>query len=255
MTKWRERIINDIQTIVKQISLFVPDYENDSQIFLSDFCNIFMQITNLREFKTLCNDFDKRYRFTSEYYDYAFLWTTCDFCRLIYYQCSLEKIPLIFIRNGLREIHNLLRVSTSLNTESSEQWDVLQDSFRKEIPIILQQHFGDENQTFSRLINLIDEKGIGALNPLHIYDAIRPSIFGPPWKTPLLSQVNLFCDLSALVWKFHFLPAAFSLSRVFMCLEIKKKKFEEFQRFIFQPESHVIKASRVFLGMKDFENI
>lgn len=249
-------MIKDILTIVRQISLYIPKYDSDTQKVIRDFCNVFKPINILSELKKTTKRFDNQYRFSEEYYRLSFLWFACDFCRLIYRHLLLKDEPLGLIHKTLRKVHALILKSVSLSAESSKPWDDLQEFCRKELPSVLQRHYKDEQQVFYSLFSLIEYKGLGSLNPNHIHDVVKLSILGPPWKIPISKQVNIFFDLTRVEWSLLFYPSAFALSRIFVRLRITKKhEFNKFHKMLTHPKSYVYQASHTFIGLEAYQNV
>lgn len=253
----RETQIASITTLIQQLYLLIPPYNNTFQHMLRDFCNVFKPISAQKpiiyqsEFKERLKEFDKKNRFTKIYYKLAFLWFACDFVALVHKYLILRKKSLGFIHKILREVFKL--VEKQIPLESVPEWEKLQYECKKNIVPLLHTHYKNETKIFNRLNSLIDECGLGSLNPKRIQKAVWSSLRGPPWRPTQEVQIQTFFDLTQIVWDLHFYPEAFLLSRVFIYLRVKKsKEFKKYQRVFSSSDIQVSRTALVSEGSKEF---
>lgn len=237
----RETQIKNINTLIERCALLISHYNRTHQRVLKNFHKVFESISTQKPlfhqkiFKKRLKRFDKKYRFTKIYYRLGFLWYACDFCNLIYMRLLFGSESLGFIHSILRETYHLIERKVALTNES--EWDKLQKKCLQSRPPVLHEQYGDEIQIFDRLHSLQDRFGLGALNPRHIHDTLRPSIPGPPWSPTLQEQVELFFELSQTEWFLHFFPAAFLLSWVFFNIKVLNKKGFKKLQSVFESEN------------------
>ena len=246
MSKRREILVNDILTIVQEISLQIPQYDQSLQWILTEYCDTFESIKFPNDFAEACKTFDKKFRFTQVYYQMAFLWYACDFFRIIYVFLIIGKEMIGFIHKSQRKVYQ--NVSKQVPLNSPKEWESLQYSTHKTVIPFLHRNYGNELQILYLLNSLIDERGLGALNPKHIYDVVRPTIKKRPYRKTLHQLIESFFELSRIEWHLLFHFPAFSLSWIFIFLQINKpKEFKEFISVFSTPEANVSRSSRQYL--------
>ena len=165
MQSWREQLITGMNTILQRLYSHILSYNEASQPILSDFYNTLKKYENQQNFKEEAHNFDTKYRFSKEYYQYAFLWYSCDLFNLIYKYLTLGKECSDILRTNLKAIYSLLSKKVPL-TNSSE-WEPLQIATHKSIIPTIHKIYGDEIQIIHRLNSLIDHRGIGGEVEVH----------------------------------------------------------------------------------------
>ncbi|MHA2328563.1 MAG: hypothetical protein ACXACR_08585 [Candidatus Hodarchaeales archaeon] len=257
MSKRREASqIVGINTLIQQLSLQIPHYNNISQRILREFCDPFRKISSQQPLasqttvKESLKQFDTHYRFSNEYFQLPFLWFACDFFDLVHKYLILRKEPLGFIRRTLRKACLFTRKQISL--ESVPEWEQLQYACNRSIIPLIHIHYTDEVQILDQLHSLIDEYGLGSLNPKRIQNTVKPSLRGPPWRPTQKVQIQTFFDLTQVLWYLHFHPKAFLMSRLLVNLTIlKPKEFKKYQQVFSSSKILVSRTYRTLEGSQE----